>query len=124
MTRFSRKYYKMIRHTIPLRHKQDQELLLSYKRQLSEIATELPDITYEELSQELGTPREITDSYLSDQSTDRIMDNLKKTRRIRRWLWFAALVLTIVFAVIATYGVHYYIDLISHTGGYYIEIIH
>ncbi|MCX4326623.1 MAG: DUF6120 family protein [Lachnospiraceae bacterium] len=83
MNKNSKKYYRDIKSVIPSRGRQEKRLIKDYKIRITELNEIKPDITYDELQQNFGTPVDIVTGYYEGADTGYIMQKIRTTRIIR-----------------------------------------
>lgn len=83
MNKHSKKYYKDIKAVIPSGGKQEKRLIRDYKMRIMELNEIKPDITYDELQQNFGTPVNIVTEYYEGADTGYIMKKIRTTKTIR-----------------------------------------
>lgn len=91
MNKHSKKYYRQIQVIIPCRGKYEWKLLKNYKNRIIELNEMNPNISYDELQKELGTPIEIVDEYYENADT---LYLLKKMQLLK---WIKGGIITILF---------------------------
>lgn len=94
MNQYSKKYYKQIQSLIPCRGKYERQLLKTYKNRILELNTNNPNISYNDLQKELGTPIEIIDEYYTN------VDILYLIKKIQIMKWIKIAILIILLAII------------------------
>lgn len=99
MNKACRNYYHDLKLVFPLRGKTRKTLLQDIKLRLLEANRENPDITYNELCAELGSPNEIISDYLFDADTDELIHSLRFSHMLRRAVLCAVIVLVTVSAL-------------------------
>lgn len=83
MNKESRRYYGDIKSLIPSRGKYEKELLKNYKQQIQELNISNSNITYNELQDIIGHPKDIVSSYYEYVDTDYLIKRLRASRNIR-----------------------------------------
>ena len=94
MNQYSKKYYKQIQALIPCRGKYEWQLLKTYKNRIIELNTNKPNISYDDLQKELGTPIEIIDEYYTN------VDILHLIKKIQIMKWIKIAIVIILLAII------------------------
>lgn len=84
MNRAARKYYNNLKSVIPSRGRYERKLLKNHKEQILILNNNNPDITYDELQQHLGNPREFILEYYENVNTEYLIKRLRTTKLIRR----------------------------------------
>ena len=105
MNKESRRYYGDIKSLIPSRGKYEKDLLKNYKQQIQELNISNSNITYNELQDIIGQPKDIVSSYYEYVDTDYLIKRLRASRNIRLCANTAlALIVTdfIVFVTLTT----------------------
>ena len=94
MNQYSKKYYKQIQTLIPCRGKYEWQLLKTYKNRILELNTNNPNISYDDLQKELGTPIEIIDEYYTN------VDILYLIKKIQIIKWIKIVIVMILLMII------------------------
>lgn len=83
MTSSIRKYYRKAKHEMPLCYADKKLYLAELSETLHAIEAEQPDITYEALTEMLGTPAEQTKSYAEMLSAEELYQNIHTMKKVR-----------------------------------------
>lgn len=100
MNKYSKKYYRDIKTIIPSVGKQERRLIRDYKMRITELNQIKPDITYDELQKNFGTPVNIVTEYYELADTGYIMKKIR-TAKILRFCLYCILVLTLAGFIIS-----------------------
>ena len=82
MTSSIRKYYRKAKHEMPLCYAEKKLYLAELSETLHAIEAEQPDITYEALTEMLGTPAEQTKSYAEMLSAEELYQNIHTMKNL------------------------------------------
>ena len=63
MNKIGKQYYREIKTIFPSKGKNERRLLKRYKSRITELCDANPDITYDAILQELGTPIDVITDY-------------------------------------------------------------
>ena len=77
MNKASKKYYKNLKIFLPIHGKIEKQLFNNIFLRLSELNNTNPDITYEEICIELGSPQEIVAEYFYNTDTTYLSQMLR-----------------------------------------------
>ena len=102
MNKESRRYYGDIKSLIPSRGKYEKELLKNYKQQIQELNISNSNITYNELQDIIGHPKDIVSSYYEYVDTDYLIKRLRASRNIRLCANTALALIVTAFIVFVT----------------------
>ena len=97
----SRKYYREAKREIPLCFSSKKEYLSDLEDILEKIILENPEITYPELTERLGSPKQQTMEYTQLLSTEQLYKNIYTARRIHRVILVVTIILTILICWLA-----------------------
>ena len=121
MNKESRRYYGDIKSLIPSRGKYEKELLKNYKQQIQELNISNSNITYNELQDIIGHPKDIVSSYYEYVDTDYLIKRLRASRNIRLCANTALALIVTAFIVLVTLTTIDYINSIQATATFYNE---
>lgn len=96
MTSSIRKYYRKAKHEMPLCYADKKLYLAELSETLHAIEAEQPDITYEALTEMLGTPAEQTKSYAEMLSAEELYQNIHTMKKVRGVIIAAAVMISFV----------------------------
>ena len=102
MNKESRRYYGDIKSLIPSRGMYEKELLKNYKQQIQELNISNSNITYNELQDIIGHPKDIVSSYYEYVDTDYLIKRLRASRNIRLCANTALALIVTAFIVFVT----------------------
>lgn len=97
----ARKYYRQAKREIPLCFSSKKEYLSNLEDILEKAVLENPEISYPELTERLGTPKQQTEEYALLLSTEQLYKNIYTARRIHRVILVVAIILAILFGWLA-----------------------
>lgn len=97
----ARKYYRQAKREIPLCFSSRKEYLSDLEDILEKAVLENPEISYSELTERLGTPKQQTEEYALLLSTEQLYKNIYTARKIHRVILVVAIILTILFCWLA-----------------------
>ena len=89
------KYYHEVRSSLPCKHAEKRKILSDLKQNINAYITEDPDASLYEITDQFGTPGQITASYLEEMDQDKLVSNLRIKRKI-----FGIFVATVAFVLI------------------------
>lgn len=101
MNTASKRYYKNIRTLIPIRGTYEKKLLQGYHERLLELNEINPDITYDDISERLGSPADVVNAYYDAVDVEHLIKRLNTQKLLRRVL-FTILILALMGFVINT----------------------
>lgn len=79
-----KRYFHEIKSLLPLRGRNERDLLHQLKQQILQIAEQHESITYDELSEHFGQPGEILETYYSTADCSYLTSKLKNRKIIFR----------------------------------------
>lgn len=77
-------YLKSIRLLLPAYSHPEKEFLADIENRIQDIVLECPDITIKDIEDQLGTPLEISQSYIASLDTDDLLKRLSNSRIVKR----------------------------------------
>lgn len=95
----ARKYYRQAKREIPLCFSSKKEYLSDLEDILEKAVLENPEISYPELTERLGTPKQQTEEYAQLLSTEQLYKNIYTARRIHRVILVVAIILTAIIGI-------------------------
>ena len=117
-------YYKKLKLLIPVKGKYEKQFLNSIFENLESIGSEQPDISYDELCNRLGTPKDLIIEYYENSDSEYIIHKLRFSSIIR-YVFITILLIAITIASIKLYSLYsIYQDAMEGMEGYWIETIH
>ena len=77
-------YLKSIRLLLPAHSYPEKEFLTDIENRIQDIVLECPNITIKDIENQLGTPLEISQSYIASLDTDDLLKRLTNSRIVKR----------------------------------------
>lgn len=77
-------YLKSIRLLLPVHSYPEKEFLTDIENRIQDIVLECPNITIKDIENQLGTPLEISQSYIASLDTDDLLKRLSNSRIVKR----------------------------------------
>ena len=77
-------YLKSIRLLLPAHSYPEKEFLTDIENRIQDIVLECPNITIKDFENQLGTPLEISQSYIASLDTDDLLKRLSNSRIVKR----------------------------------------
>ena len=77
-------YLKSIRLLLPAHSYPEKEFLTDIENRIQDIVLECPNITIKDIENQLGTPLEISQSYIASLDTDDLLKRLSNSRIVKR----------------------------------------
>ncbi|MFG6329885.1 MAG: hypothetical protein K1W06_10530 [Lachnospiraceae bacterium] len=108
MNKNCKKYYRDIKSVIPSGGQQERRLIKDYKIRITELNEMKPDITYDELQQNFGTPIDIVTEYYEGADTGYIMQKIHITRIMRFCIYFILIFTLAGFTISASINIRLY----------------
>ena len=99
------KYLKNCIRLFPVYGKYERQFIKRLKQQIKEYIAEVPNITYETILEQFGTPKEIVLSYYDSVSDDYLLKKTNLVKNIRRFL-LVIIIVCIGFFTYRTYIVY------------------
>ena len=103
MNKASKKYYKNLKIFLPIHGKIEKQLFNNIFLRLSELNNTNPDITYEEICIELGSPQEIVAEYFYNTDTTYLSQMLRYSHYLRN----AFIGFIIILLILSGIRIHY-----------------
>ena len=107
------KYIRRCKQLFPVYGKYEQQFLKRLQQQANEFLAQNPNITYEELVTQFGSPKDIVVGYYDTIDDDYLLKKLNLVKTIRRFFF------TIVLVVVLFIGYRSYI---LHKGSQVLEL--
>ena len=79
-------YYRQIRNNLYCSKKRKKRLLDELKTNVEESLEENPNLTYGELLEIYGTPKEIADSYIESLDPEEYAEDIRRIKR-KKWMF-------------------------------------
>lgn len=92
-------YYRQIRNNLYCSKKRKKRLLDELKTNIEESLEEKPNLTYEELLEIYGTPKEIADSYIESLDPEEYAEDIRRIKR-KKWMFGIVFFSVIAFAIV------------------------
>lgn len=102
MNKDSKKYIRDLKLFLPIHSKKEKQLFSDIKSRLEELTADSPEVTYEQICDELGAPQEVVSEYFFNSDTEYLVKKLRFTQYIRR------VFLIVVIAILIVTGVRSY----------------
>lgn len=117
-------YYKKLKILIPIKGKYEKQFLNNIFENLQSTGSEYPDITYDNLCNRLGSPKDLIIEYYENADTEYIFQKIRFSSIIRNTV-ITILLIAVVVASIELYSFHkLYKRAENSINGYVIEYIH
>lgn len=97
--RNQRRFMKEVHLIFPFRGKKEKEYLKEFQAEMEEYLLEAPDSSYEELLEQIGTPKDVVECYFRSVESDYLLEHMRRTRCIRN----AVLIIAAVVLIVAAY---------------------
>lgn len=92
-------YYRQIRNNLYCSKKRKKRLLDELKTNIEESLEEKPNLTYGELLEIYGTPKEIADSYIESLDPEEYAEDIRRIKR-KKWMFGIVFFSVIAFAIV------------------------
>ena len=92
-------YYRQIRNNLYCSKKRKKRLLDELKTNVEESLEENPNLTYGELLEIYGTPKEIADSYIESLDPEEYAEDIRRIKR-KKWMFGIVFFSVIAFAIV------------------------
>ena len=102
MNKDSKKYIRDLKLFLPIHSKKEKQLFSDIKSRLEELTADSPEVTYEQICDELGAPQEVVSEYFFNSDTEYLVKKLRFTQYIR------CVFLIVVIAILIVTGVRSY----------------
>lgn len=121
LTKTCSTYYRKLKTLIPVKGKYEKQFLNSIFENLESISSEQPDITYDNLCDRLGTPKDLIIEYYENADMEYIISKMRFASVIRNTV-IAILLIAATVASIELYSFHrLYVRAQNSIDGYSIE---
>ena len=121
LTKGGSTYYQKLKTLIPIKGKYEKDFLNTILQNLESICSEQPAITYHELCNRIGTPKDIIIEYYENANTEYVIQKLRISSIIRH-IVISILLIAVVVACIELYSFHKLYTQVDHSiDGYSIE---
>ena len=97
LTKGGSTYYRKLKTLIPIKGKYEKDFLNTILQNLESICSEQPAITYHELCNRIGTPKDIIIEYYENADTEYVIQKLRISSIIRH-IVISILHIAVVFA--------------------------
>lgn len=124
MNKDSKKYIRDLKLFLPIHSKKEKQLFSDIKSRLEELTADSPEVTYEQICDELGAPQEVVSEYFFNSDTEYLVKKLRFTQYIRRVFLIVVIAILIVTGVRSYYLHQLYLECTEKDiPTYYIETI-
>lgn len=121
LTKTCSTYYRKLKTLIPVKGKYEKQFLNSIFENLESISSEQPDITYDNLCDRLGTPKDLIIEYYENADMEYIISKMRFASVIRNTV-ITILLIAATVAAIELYSFHrLYVRAQNSIDGYSIE---
>ncbi len=103
-------YLNKIKLLLPVRNKASRNFIRNISERVNEVVQESPEITFEEIENQLGTPFEIAQSYIASLDLEVLIKQLSITRILRRIFATVLICLILSVSIFATFTYKAYLD--------------
>lgn len=118
LTKGGSTYYRKLKTLIPIKGKYEKDFLNTILQNLESICSEQPAITYHELCNRIGTPKDIIIEYYENADTEYVIQKLRISSIIRH----IVISILLIAASIELYSFHKLYTQVDHSiDGYSIE---
>ena len=118
LTKGGSTYYRKLKTLIPIKGKYEKDFLNTILQNLESICSEQPAITYHELCNRIGTPKDIIIEYYENADTEYVIQKLRISSIIRH----IVISILLIAASIELYSFHkLYTQVDQSIDGYSIE---
>ena len=118
LTKGGSTYYRKLKTLIPIKGKYEKDILNTILQNLESICSEQPAITYHELFNRIGTPKDIIIEYYENADTEYVIQKLRISSIIRH----IVISILLIAASIELYSFHKLYTHVDHSiDGYSIE---
>ena len=118
LTKGGSTYYRKLKTLIPIKGKYEKDFLNTILQNLESICSEQPAITYHELCNRSGTPKDIIIEYYENADTEYVIQKLRISSIIRH----IVISILLIAASIELYSFHKLYTQVDHSiDGYSIE---
>ena len=105
MNKICKTYIRNVKILFPIMGKSERNYINNLQNNLEEYCNEVSISSIDELYSNFGTPKDVLNSYLNCADNDYLINNLHKTRIIKRFLLIG---FTIVLSVSIIYSIFLY----------------
>lgn len=100
-----RKYFKRCKRLFPVYGKYERQFLKRLRERMTEYISDFPDLTYEELAEQFGSPKDIVLGYYDSVNDDYL---LKKTNLVKnlRMLFIVLVIIILTFFSYRSYIIY------------------
>jgi hypothetical protein len=93
----ARKYIRQCRTLFPVYGKSERTFLNRLKVQVNEHLDLFPDISYNELVKQFGSPREVVMEYYDNIEDDYLLSKIDLAKKVKKFLLFIAILFLVYF---------------------------
>ena len=93
----ARKYIRQCRTLFPVYGKSERTFLNRLKVQVNEHLDLFPDLSYEKLVEQFGTPKEVVMEYYDNIEDDYLLSKIDLAKKVKKFLLFIAILFLVYF---------------------------
>ena len=108
----TRKYIRQCRTLFPVYGNSERTFLNRLKVQINEHLDLFPDLSYEELVKQFGTPKEVIMEYYANADDDYLLKKIYVSKKLKRFLLFIA-ILFLSYFFYESYTIYQALNLIK-----------
>ncbi len=108
----TRKYIRQCRTLFPVYGNSERTFLNRLKVQINEHLDLFPDLSYEELVKQFGTPKEVIMEYYANANDDYLLKKIDVSKKLKRFLLFIA-ILFLSYFFYESYTIYQALNLIK-----------
>ena len=108
----TRKYIRQCRTLFPVYGNSERTFLNRLKVQINEHLDLFPDLSYEELVKQFGTPKEVIMEYYANADDDYLLKKIDVSKKLKRFLLFIA-ILFLSYFFYESYTIYQALNLIK-----------
>lgn len=108
----TRKYIRQCRTLFPVYGNSERTFLNHLKVQINEHLDLFPDLSYEELVKQFGTPKEVIMEYYANADDDYLLKKIDVSKKLKRFLLFIA-ILFLSYFFYESYTIYQALNLIK-----------
>ena len=108
----ARKYIRQCRTLFPVYGNSERTFLNRLKVQINEHLDLFPDLSYEELVKQFGTPKEVIMEYYANADDDYLLKKIDVSKKLKRFLLFIA-ILFLSYFFYESYTIYQALNLIK-----------
>lgn len=108
----TRKYIRQCRTLFPVYWNSERTFLNRLKVQINEHLDLFPDLSYEELVKQFGTPKEVIMEYYANADDDYLLKKIDVSKKLKRFLLFIA-ILFLSYFFYESYTIYQALNLIK-----------